>query len=163
MPLSSAPRVGSRAPDFSLNDQRGHATRLSDLYAAGPVVLYFYPKNHTLGCTIEACNFRDHFQAFVEAGASVVGVSSDSVTSHDDFATRHKLPFTLLSDPGGRIRELYGVKKTLGVLPGRVTFVIDRSGVVRHVYTSQLKAARHVAEAAESVKKLSEVPEARSS
>jgi peroxiredoxin Q/BCP len=160
MPDRSPPPVGSHAPDFSLSDQRGFVRRLSDLYAAGPVVLYFYPKNHTLGCTIEACNFRDRYQAFAEAGASVVGVSSDSVTSHGHFAAQHELPFTLLSDPGGRIRELYGIKKTLGILPGRVTFVIDQSGLIRHVYTSQLNAAKHVAQAAETVRKLCEAPTA---
>jgi peroxiredoxin Q/BCP len=120
--------------------------RLAD-FAGRPVVLYFYPKDDTPGCTKEACTFRDQYQDFEDAGAAVIGVSSDSPESHKKFAAKHRLPFTLLADRGGKVRTLYGVPATLGLLPGRVTFVIDGGGVVRRVFNSQLDATRHVEEA----------------
>ena len=147
-------RVGDLAPDFTLPDQTGTPIRLRDLLGRTTVVLYFYPKDQTPGCTIEARAFRDSYGGFAEAGAEVVGISSDSVASHRRFAAKEALPFLLLSDRGGTVRELYGVEKTLGILPGRVTFVIDTSGVVRHVYSSQLRATRHSQEALEAVDEL---------
>src|SRR5262245_25595619 len=137
---------GQRAPDFALPDANGKPVRLAD-FSGKPVVLYFYPKDDTPGCTKEACTFRDQYQDFQDAGAVVIGVSSDSSESHRKFAEKHRLPFTLLSDRGGEVRRRYGVPATLGLLPGRVTFVIDGGGVVRHVFNSQLDATRHVAEA----------------
>ncbi|CAG0972071.1 cytosolic tryparedoxin peroxidase, trypanosomatid typical 2-Cys peroxiredoxin [Myxococcaceae bacterium] len=139
--------VGDRAPDFELADAAGRPFRLSALRGRKAVVLYFYPKDDTPGCTKEACSFRDHYQDFVDAGAEVVGVSSDDGASHERFSKKYDLPFTLLSDEAGAVRKLYGVPATLGLLPGRVTFVIDREGVVRHVFNSQLAATRHVEEA----------------
>ncbi len=139
--------VGQRAPDFTLPDAEGKRVRLSDFRGQKAVVLYFYPKDDTPGCTKEACSFRDSYEDFRDAGAEVIGVSSDSSASHEKFAKRYKLPFTLLSDADGAVRAKYGVPATLGLLPGRVTFVIDRDGVVRHVFNSQLQAARHVGEA----------------
>jgi thioredoxin-dependent peroxiredoxin len=139
--------VGDRAPDFTLPSQSGEQVRLHDLLQERAVVLYFYPKDETPGCTAEACAFRDGYEAFREAGAEVVGVSSDTVASHEGFAVKHGLPFTLLSDVGGKVRKLYGVRATLGILPGRVTYVIDRDGVVRHVFSSQTDVRRHVREA----------------
>jgi len=139
--------VGDRAPDFTLPDQSGRPVRLRDLMGKKNVVLYFYPKDATPGCTAEARAFRDAYDAFTEADTEVIGVSSDSVKSHERFAAKHALPFTLLSDRDGKVRELYGVERTLGILPGRVTYVIDRGGVVRHVYSSQFAATRHVREA----------------
>lgn len=139
-------KVGDPAPDFSLPDAEGNAVRLTDLRGT-PVVLYFYPKDDTPGCTREACSFRDQYEDFRDAGAEVIGVSSDSREAHRRFAERHRLPFRLLSDQGGTVRKRYGVPATLGLLPGRVTFVIDGEGVVRHVFNSQLDATRHVAEA----------------
>ncbi|HET9957870.1 MAG TPA: peroxiredoxin [Polyangiaceae bacterium] len=144
--------VGDTAPDFELSDQSGQRQTLRGLCEQGPLVLYFYPKDDTPVCTQEACYFRDDRSAFQEAGAQVVGVSDDSVQSHDKFAQRHGLEFKLLADVGGRVREAYGVGKTLGLLKGRVTFVIDRERVVRHVFRSQLAARRHVDEALESVR-----------
>ena len=107
------------------------------------VVLYFYPKDNTRGCTAEACSFRDGYESFTDAGAEVIGISSDSVESHDKFAGRHELPFTLLSDRDRAVRKLYGAT-TLGVVPGRITFVIDRSGVVRHAFSSMTNIGGHV-------------------
>jgi thioredoxin-dependent peroxiredoxin len=121
--------------------------RLSDYRGKSPVVVYFYPKDETAGCIAEACRFRDDFEKFSDAGAVVIGISDDSTESHERFASRHRLPFTLLSDTGGGVRKLYGVKKTLGVIPGRVTFVIDRDGMVRHTFSSQSNPGRHVDEA----------------
>ena len=139
-------KVGERAPDFALPDANGREVRLAD-FRGRPVVLYFYPKDDTPGCTKEACSFRDQYQDFRDAGAEVIGVSSDSSDSHRRFAERHRLPFTLLADQGGKVRKLYGVPATLGLLPGRVTFVIDAEGLVRHAFNSQLAATRHVEEA----------------
>jgi peroxiredoxin Q/BCP len=143
--------MGERAPDFALPDANGREVRLAD-FRGRPVVLYFYPKDDTPGCTKEACSFRDQYQDFRDAGAEVIGVSSDSSDSHRRFAERHRLPFTLLADQGGKVRKLYGVPATLGLLPGRVTFVIDAEGVVRHAFNSQLAATRHVGEALDALR-----------
>lgn len=139
--------TGTAAPDFELPDQNGKLVRLSGFRGKSAVVVYFYPKDDTSGCTIEACKFRDDFEKFQTAGAEVIGISDDSERSHGAFVSKYKLPFTLLSDKGGNVRKLYGVKKTLGVIPGRVTFVIDRAGVVRHKFSSQSKPAQHIEEA----------------
>src|SRR5262245_19333150 len=117
---------GDRAPDFTLPDQDGRSVHLRDLLARGPAVVYFYPKDHTPGCTVEACAFRDQYAAFQGAGATVIGVSADPIDRHRDFIDRHNLPFTLLSDATGAVRASYGVRNTFGFLPGRCTFVIDQ-------------------------------------
>jgi thioredoxin-dependent peroxiredoxin len=138
---------GMSAPDFELPDQNGAIVRLSHHFGKHPVVVYFYPKDDTTGCTIQACRFRDDFEKFRVTGAVIIGISDDSTESHGRFASKHSLPFTLLSDKGGWVRKLYGVKKTFGVIPGRVTFVIDRKGIIRHLFSSQSSPARHVEEA----------------
>jgi len=145
--------VGERAPDFTLPASSG-VVRLADVLQQKAVVLYFYPKDETPGCTAEACAFRDGYEVFTQAGAEVIGVSDDTVESHRAFAAHHRLPFRLLSDPGGEVRKLYGVSGWLGLLRGRVTFVIDRQGIVRHVFDSQLQATRHIDEALETVRNL---------
>jgi thioredoxin-dependent peroxiredoxin len=150
MPLA----VGDRAPDFTLPSSTGAPVTLSKLYAEKSVVVFFYPKDDTPGCTVEACSFRDSYESFVEAGADVVGISSDSEDSHGRFASKHKLPMTLLSDVDGKVRAAFGVKATLGLFPGRATFVIDRKGVIRHVFVSQLRAGAHVGEALSVVRQL---------
>src|SRR2546428_11759085 len=147
MPRDKKVRVGDRAPDFTLPDQTGKRVHLRDLLGRGTVVLYFYPKDEPPGCTLEARAFRDSYDRFTARGAEVVGISSDSVASHRRFAARHTLPFLLLSDRGGGVRELYGVDKTLGFLPGRGTYGIDKAGVVRGTYSSQLRATRPTREA----------------
>jgi peroxiredoxin Q/BCP len=149
-----AVNVGDAAPDFDLPDAAGSRVRLGDYRGKKAVVLYFYPKDDTPGCTKEACAFRDSFEVFKDAGAEVIGVSSDSADSHRKFAEKHRLPFTLVADAAGAVRKRYGVPATLGLLPGRVTFVIDRDGVVRHVFNSQLQATKHVDEALAVVKRL---------
>ena len=144
--------VGTAAPHFALPSQSGEMVSLEDFLGRKPVVLYFYPKDDTPGCKKEACAFRDDYEQFGGLDAEVVGISSDSVESHRRFAENHGLPFTLLSDEGGNVRRLYGVPNTFGLLPGRVTYVIDRGGMVRHVFSSQLAASRHVEEALEALR-----------
>lgn len=153
--MGSSLRRGDRAPSFELPSQDGASVALDGLRAAGPVVVFFYPKDETPGCTAEACSFRDSYDVFQEVGATVVGISSDSSASHRRFADKHGFPFLLLSDPGGKVRAQFGVPKTLGLFDGRSTYVIDREGVVRHVFHSQLKATKHVDEALEAVRGLS--------
>ncbi len=152
-------QVGDRAPDFTLPDQSGAPVSLADLIGDRVVVLYFYPKDETAGCTAQACSFRDSYDVFAEAGAQVVGVSADSVESHASFARHHNLPFVLLSDSDGVARRAYGVTGTLGgLLPGRVTFVIDHEGVVRHVFSSLGRIGSHVGGALTIVKTLAAAP-----
>jgi peroxiredoxin Q/BCP len=140
--------LGSKAPDFELPSQSGDRVRLSDLVQKGVVVLYFYPRDGTPGCTAESCAFRDAFGVFQDAGADVVGVSRDPVDAHERFASEHRLTFKLLSDTSGEVHKLYKIKHTIPwVLPGRETYVIDRRQVIRHHFSSQLKAKKHVAEA----------------
>jgi peroxiredoxin Q/BCP len=139
--------VGDRVPDFELADQNGKPVSMGRFRGRTNIVLYFYPKDDTSGCTRESCSFRDHYEEFKDAGAEVVGVSSDSPGSHEKFASKYSLPFTLLSDPGGRVRKAFGVPATLGLIPGRVTYVIDKQGVIRHVFNSQFNPNAHVDEA----------------
>jgi peroxiredoxin Q/BCP len=147
-------RVGDPAPDFTLTSATGEPVTLSDFRGRSNVVLYFYPKDYTPACTLEACAFRDSYEAFREAGAEVIGVSTDSAASHRRFAGRFGLPFLLLSDHDGAVRSLYGVPRTMGLFPGRVTYLIDREGVVRHVFSSQFQPNKHVTEALAVLKSL---------
>src|ERR1700678_446919 len=147
-------QVGDKAPDFTLPAQNGQPVRLSDRLGQRVVVLYFYPKDETSGCTAEACAFRDSNEVFSDAGAEVIGISSDSVDKHAAFADHHKLPFTLLSDAGGKVRKLYRGPAALGLIPGRVTYVIDRDGTVRLVINSMMNIGGHVNDALDVVKKL---------
>lgn len=140
----NAIKVGDKAPDFELTKQDGGIFRLYDLLKEKSVVLYFYPKDMTPGCTKQACEFRDQYEVFKEHGAEVVGISSDNVTSHKRFERVHHLPFVLLSDKGGRVRNIYGVPRKFGIIPGRVTYVIDREGTVRYVFNSMTKPLEHV-------------------
>lgn len=150
----SSVSVGEKAPDFRLRSQDGAQVSLADFRGKKTVVLYFYPKDETPGCTKEACSFRDSYEDFASAGAEVIGISGDSVSAHEGFAKHHRLPFTLLSDDGNTVRKAYGVPATMWILPGRVTYVIDKQGVVRHIFNSQLQAAKHVDEALQVVRKL---------
>ncbi|MCB1134598.1 MAG: peroxiredoxin, partial [Verrucomicrobiae bacterium] len=118
--------VGDRAPEFALPDQDGKVVRLADFRGEKNVVVYFYPKDDTPGCTKESCAFRDQFEAFADVGAEVLGISSDTQASHKAFAAKYRLPFRLLADESGEVRRAYRVPKSLGLIPGRVTYVIDR-------------------------------------
>jgi peroxiredoxin Q/BCP len=147
-------QVGDRAPDFSLPTQTGETVTLAQFLGKQPIVLYFYPKDDTPGCTIEACTFRDSYDAFQAAGAAVIGVSSDSIESHQSFASKYSLPFALASDRDGQLRKAFGVPNALLVLPGRVTYVIDKAGIVRHQFNDMLNAKAHVSEALAIVQQL---------
>lgn len=144
-------QVGDAMPDVTLVGEAG-PVRLRDRIGKA-LVVYFYPKDETFGCTKEACSFRDQYEDFVAAGADVIGVSRDDATSHASFKQHHRLPFTLLSDPGGQLAKAWGIKTTLG-LPGRVTFVFDKSGVVQHRFESAIRFGKHVDEALDVVKRL---------
>lgn len=147
-------KVGDRAPDFELPTDSGEKIKLSDFIGKKTVVLYFYPKDFSSGCTKEACAFRDNYELFKDAGAEVLGVSSDTEESHGMFTIKLGLPFKLLSDEGGRIRRLYGVPSSLGLIPGRVTYVIDKEGIVRYMFNSQIDAEKHMEESLRIVRSL---------
>ena len=146
MPISS----NIPAPDFELSDETGTMRKLSD-FRGQPVVLYFYPKDDTPGCTTEACNFRDDYSAYVKAGVTILGVSPDSVKSHVKFKQKYDLPFPLLADEGHKVCETYGVwalkknmgREYMGVL--RTTFLIDAEGKILRVF-EKVKPAEHSAE-----------------
>jgi peroxiredoxin Q/BCP len=147
-------KVGDKAPNFTLSSQMGDEVTLSEYIAKKNIVLYFYPKDETRGCTREACEFRDRYDVFTNLGAEVLGVSAQSVESHKSFATHHGLPFLLLSDKKNEVRKLYGVSATMGIIPGRVTFIIDKKGVVRHIFSSQFQPEKHIKEALKVLEKL---------
>ena len=138
---------GELVPNFKLKNQDGNDFEFKDHLGKGKIVLYFYPKDETTGCIMEACAFRDSYEAFIDAGAKVIGISSDSIESHRNFASKYNLPFTLLSDTENKVRKLFGIPKTFGLIPGRVTFVIDENGIVLHIFNSQLQARKHIREA----------------
>jgi peroxiredoxin Q/BCP len=139
-------QVGDRAPEFTLPDRTGRPVSLRD-FRGTTVVLYFYPRDHTTICTAQACDFRDRHEMFRAANAVIVGISSDSVATHQEFAAQHGLPFHLLSDENGQVRARYGVPRVIGLLPGRVTYVIDPQGVVRHIINAMFTPGRHIREA----------------
>ena len=134
---------GEKAPDFELMTHDGRKFRLYEELKSGPIVLYFYPKDFTPGCTTEACEFRDRYDTFVKNGYRVFGVSSDPPEVHMRFAEQYRLPFTLLSDTEGKVRKLFGVKPTFGLFPGRTTFVIKQDGTIAGKFSSQFRPADH--------------------
>ncbi|ALF54276.1 alkyl hydroperoxide reductase [Nostoc piscinale CENA21] len=150
-----AVKVGDIAPDFNLPAQNGATVSLKDFRGQKAVVLYFYPKDDTPGCTAESCAFRDQYEVFKDAGAEVIGVSGDSSESHQRFAAKYNLPFVLLSDKGDQVRKQYGATAAFGLFPGRVTYVIDQQGVVQYVFDSMLNFQGHVTEALKTLQTLS--------
>ncbi len=150
-------KVGTNAPDFQAFTQLGLPFQLADHLGNKIIVLYFYPKDHTYFCIHESKMFRDHYEEFKKRGAEVVGVSSDSIESHLGFARKYGLPFPLLSDQNNHIRKLYRVPPTLGLIPGRTTYVIDKKGIIRHVFTSQFQYDSHVKLSLDIVQKLNDV------
>ncbi len=146
-------QVGDKIPNFSAKESNGTDFDSSSVLGKKPVVFYFYPKDNTPGCTAQACSFRDQYEDFKDLGAEVIGISSDSVQSHEKFAKRYKLPFVLLSDSDKKLRSLFGVKTNLfGLLPGRVTYVADKNGIIKLVFDS-MNATSHIPKALAIVKK----------
>ncbi|MBI2126150.1 MAG: peroxiredoxin [Thaumarchaeota archaeon] len=155
-------KVGDVAPNFSLPSQSGGTISLED-FRGKIVVLYFYPKDFTPGCTVEARTFRDNYETFKQYGAEIIGVSSDTVGSHQAFASECNLPYQVLSDTENKVRNLYGASSTLGLIPGRVTYIIDGNGVVRHVFSSQFNPKKHIDEAIKVLKTISSEVKQRAS
>ncbi|TVS07250.1 MAG: peroxiredoxin [Cyanobium sp. PLM2.Bin73] len=151
--MARALAAGDKAPPIALPDQSG-SERRSDQLEGKALVLFFYPKDDTPGCTMEACAFRDSYADLQAMGAEVWGVSGDDAASHQRFAARHNLPFPLLVDRGNGLRKAFGVPAVLGLLPGRVTYVIDSSGVIRHVFNNLLDGPAHRREAIEALRQL---------
>jgi peroxiredoxin Q/BCP len=146
--------VGDKAPDFTLVSQKGETVTLSNMIGNKNIVLFFYPKDKSKGCTQQACAFRDKYAVFKDLGAEVIGISSDDVASHVSFADEFRLPFILLSDKKGKVRKLYKVKSTFGLIPGRVTYIIDKKGVVRHIFSSQFNPKKHIKEALQALEEI---------
>lgn len=148
-------KIGSNVPAFTLPDQNGNLFDINSVIGNKNLVIYFYPKDDSPGCTKEACSFRDQFEVFKEADAVIIGISRQSVKSHKEFAEKHRLGFTLLSDEGDKIHKKFGVPANLlGLLPGRVTYIADKTGKVIYVFDSQTKATEHVDEALRVLKEL---------
>lgn len=147
--------VGSQLPSFTLLDQHGNVFDMNSVLGEKNLVIYFYPKDDTPGCTAEACYFQDQFEVFKQVNAKVIGISGQSVESHKNFADKYRLTFTLLSDLGNKIRKQFGVPTNLfGLLPGRVTYIIDKTGKVVYIFNSQSQATKHVDEALHMLKKI---------
>lgn len=145
---------GDKIPDFSTKDNNGNNFDSTSIVGKKPVVFYFYPKDNTPGCTAQACSFRDQYEDFKDLGAEVVGISSDSIASHEKFVQQYKLPFILLSDNDKKIRKLFGVKPDLfGLIPGRVTYVADKNGIIQLIFDS-MNATNHIPKALETIKKM---------
>ena len=144
---------GSRVPTFALLDQNGKLFDIASVLGKKNLVIYFYPKDDSPGCTKEACSFRDQYEVFRQADAEIIGISSDDVDSHKRFAEKYHLTYTLLSDQEGRIRELFGVPSSLlGLLPGRVTYVVNKQGIVVHTFDSQFESEMHIEESIAALK-----------
>ncbi len=140
--------IGSSIPKFELQDQNGKLFSIDSVLGKKNLVIYFYPKDDSPGCTKEACSFRDQFEVFADADAMIIGISAQSVKSHLEFANKHRLNYTLLSDKGNKVRKLFGVPASFfGLIPGRVTYIFDKEGILKYIFNSQLQAEKHVDEA----------------
>jgi len=140
--------IGSQVPSFELNDQNGDLFKLETVLGKKNLVIYFYPKDDSPGCTKEACSFRDQFEVFADADAMIIGISAQSVESHLNFANKRRLNYTLLSDTGNKVRQLFGVPASFfGLIPGRVTYVVNKEGKIAYLFNSQIQAEKHVDEA----------------
>jgi peroxiredoxin Q/BCP len=145
-------KIGDKAPSFVAVDANGTSFDSKDIIGKKPAVIYFYPKDNTPGCTMQACGFRDSYEDFIDLGAEVIGVSSDTVNSHKKFTNQYKLPFTLLSDSDKKLRKLFGVPdKLFGLLPGRVTYIINKAGIITMIFDSVM-ATKHISIALKSLK-----------
>ena len=147
--------VGSKVPIFELKDQNGELFKLEAVLGKKNLVIYFYPKDDSPGCTKEACSFRDQFKVFADADAIIIGISAQSVESHLKFAKKHRLNYTLLSDIGNGVRKLFGVPSSFfGLIPGRVTYVVNKEGKIMYLFNSQIQAEKHVNETLRILKKI---------
>jgi thioredoxin-dependent peroxiredoxin len=147
-------QIGDKIPNFKAKDSQGNDFESQNVVGQKPLVIYFYPKDNTPGCTAQACSFRDQYEDFTDLGAEVIGISSDSEKSHEKFASRYKLPFILLSDNDKKIRKLFGVPSgLLGLLPGRVTYVADKNGIIQLIFDNMM-ATKHIPKALQAIKKL---------
>ena len=147
-------QLGDKIPNFSAKDNNGNDFDSDSIIGKKPVVIYFYPKDNTPGCTAQACSFRDQYEDFKDLGAEVIGISSDSIASHEKFIQKYNLPFVLLSDSDKKIRNLFGVKANLfGLLPGRVTYVADKNGIIQLVFDSMM-ASNHIPKSLEIITKI---------
>jgi len=145
-------KIGDKAPSFVAVDANGTSFDSKDIIGKKPAVIYFYPKDNTPGCTMQACGFRDSYEDFIDLGAEVMGVSSDTVNSHKKFTNQYKLPFILLSDSDKKLRKLFGVPdKLFGLLPGRVTYIINKKGIITMIFDSVM-ATKHISIALKSLK-----------
>jgi peroxiredoxin Q/BCP len=151
--MSAMLKVGDKAPVFSLLDQDGNLVDVASIIGKKALVLYFYPKDFTSGCTMEAREFRDMHEQFQSNGAEVIGVSADDVKTHKEFAIEHELPFKLLADTENKVRDMYGAWG-LAHTAGRITFLIDRQGIVRMVFSSQLQPRKHIEEGLRVLKEI---------
>ena len=146
-------KIGDTLPNITLQGSDDQSHQLTD-YIGNPLVIYFYPKNETRGCTAEACAFRDQFEDFTSIGAKVIGISRDSVNSHKRFIKNRRLPFLLLSDSKKVAETKFGVPSALfGLIPGRVTFVFDSKGKVIHTFNSATNPVKHIRMALDSLKR----------
>ena len=147
--------TGSKLPSFKLPDQNGNLFDIGTVLGKKNLVVYFYPKDDSPGCTKEACYFRDQYEVFNQAGALIIGISGQSVESHKKFSDKYRLSYTLLSDTGNKVRKLLGVPTNFfGILPGRVSYIVDKSGTVVHVFNSETQATKHVDEALRILKEI---------
>ncbi|PVX46665.1 peroxiredoxin Q/BCP [Flavobacterium sp. 103] len=147
-------KIGDKIPNFKAKDTNGNDFDSQGIVGQKPLVIYFYPKDNTPGCTVQACSFRDQYEDFKDLGAEVIGISSDNIASHQKFTQQYKLPFILLSDSDKKIRKLFGVPSGLfGILPGRVTYVADKTGTIIMVFDSMM-AKRHIPKALEAIREL---------
>jgi thioredoxin-dependent peroxiredoxin len=147
-------KIGDSVPNFAAKDAHGQDFNVGALVGKKPFVIYFYPKDNTPGCNAQACSFRDQYEEFIDLGAEVVGISSDSAASHEKFADKYKLPFILLSDTNKKIKRLFGVPdKLFGLLPGRVTYVVDKNGIIQFIFDS-MNPINHIPKALKMIKKL---------
>lgn len=150
-------KVGDKIPNFVAKDTEGNDFDIKELVGKKPLVIYFYPKDSSPGCTAQACSFRDQYEDFKDLGAEVIGISGDSVDSHKKFAKQYKLPFILLSDNYKKIRKLFGVSSSMfGMLPGRVTYVADKNGEIKMIFDSSMMATKHITKALQAIKDLAD-------
>ena len=147
-------KIGDSVPNFTLKNQNGEIFNINEVLGKYNLVIYFYPKDDTPGCTKEACKFRDEFQDFSDLHAKVIGISSDSVDSHKDFVKKYNLPFTLLADTNKEVRKKFGVPNFSGIIPGRVTYIVDKNGKIVYIFNSMKNAEKHIDEAKRILKSL---------